>query len=95
MSAPLRQTLREYCKRTDDVQISLGFQPTNPINFDVKNYVLLGLKGKSFDRKAIIDPWEHLAKVYETCSILRDIIKDQVKLHLFGFSLIGRAKGWL
>lgn len=26
----------DYCRRTDDGQISLRFQPSNPVNFDIK-----------------------------------------------------------
>ncbi|MCI16236.1 hypothetical protein A2U01_0037378, partial [Trifolium medium] len=26
----------DYCKRSDTEQISLGFRPANPVNFDIK-----------------------------------------------------------
>lgn len=55
------------------------------------------LRDNPLDGQAIKDPWEHLAKFYETCSTDKsnDVAEDQVKLQLFGFSLIGRAKDWL
>ena len=50
-----------------------------------------------FDGKAIRDSWEPLTKFYETCSMCKptDVTDNQAKLHLFDFSLIGRAKDWL
>lgn len=40
---PVRQTLGDYCRRTDVRHISPGFQLTNLVTFDIKNYVLSGL----------------------------------------------------
>ncbi|MCI49051.1 hypothetical protein A2U01_0070294, partial [Trifolium medium] len=33
---PPRRTMGDYCKRFDVEQISLGFRPANPVNFDIK-----------------------------------------------------------
>ena len=57
----------------------------------------MGLIDNRFDENTIRDPWEHLARFYETTlmCIPADITEDQVKLRLFRFSLIGRAKDWL
>lgn len=71
MSSPVRQTLGDYCKRTNSRHISLGFLPVNPETFDIKNYVLSSLKNNPFDKKAIIYPWEHLTKFYQTCSMCK------------------------
>ncbi|MCI85096.1 hypothetical protein A2U01_0106375, partial [Trifolium medium] len=30
---PPRRTMRDYCKRSDAEQISLGFRSANPVNF--------------------------------------------------------------
>ncbi|CAL5203022.1 unnamed protein product [Lathyrus oleraceus] len=60
------QTMGDYCKRIDEGQISRGFVPTNPHNFDIKNYVLSELRDNLFDMNKIRDPWEHLARFYET-----------------------------
>ncbi|MCI44256.1 hypothetical protein A2U01_0065495, partial [Trifolium medium] len=35
-----RRTMGDYCRRTDAEQISMGFQPANPVTFDIKNMVL-------------------------------------------------------
>lgn len=50
-------TMGDYCKRTDEGHVSRGFVPTNPINFDNKNYVLSCLRYNSFDGNTIIDLW--------------------------------------
>ncbi|MCI45031.1 hypothetical protein A2U01_0066270, partial [Trifolium medium] len=34
---PPRRTMGDYCRRTDAGQISMGFQPANPVTFDIKN----------------------------------------------------------
>lgn len=55
------------------------------------------IRDKQFDRNATNDPWEHLVRFYETMSMCQPegIIEGQVKLKLFNFSLMGRAKDWL
>lgn len=69
MANPPLQAMGAYCRRTYVRQVSLGFQPANPLTFDINNYVLLGLKDNPFNGKEIKDPWEHLSKFYETCSM--------------------------
>lgn len=87
----------DYYKRTGVGQISLGFQPANFVMFDIEKSMLSSLRDNLFDGKDIRDIWEHLAKFYETYLICKanDITDDHVKLWLFDFSLIGRAKDWL
>ncbi|KAK2370199.1 hypothetical protein QL285_083268 [Trifolium repens] len=94
---PPRRSMGDYCRRTDAGQISMGFQPANPVTFDIKNTVLSGLREKQFDGSAIRDPWAHLEQFYETCTMCRpdNFTDSQIKLRLFGFTLIGRAKDWL
>lgn len=36
------QTMGDLCKRTDEGQVSRGFIPAYPTNFDIKNFVLSG-----------------------------------------------------
>lgn len=59
--------------------------------------MLSDLRDKPFDRYANSDQWEHLAKFHETTPMYQPecITEDQVKLQLFSFSLVGRAKDWL
>lgn len=49
MTIPPRQTMEDYCRRTDVWLISLGFQLANPINFDNDNSFLFGLRDNSFE----------------------------------------------
>lgn len=81
----------------DEGHTSRGFVPVNPANFDTKSYMISSLRDNLFDENAIRDPWEHLARFYETTLMCRlvDVTEDQVKPRLFSFSLIGRAKDWL
>lgn len=57
----------DYYRSTDVRHISLGFQLANPVTLDIKNYVPFCLSDNTFDRQAIIGPWEYLTKFYETC----------------------------
>ena len=97
MAAPQPLTMGDYCKQTDEGHVSRGFVMADPTNFDTKNYVLSCLLDNSFDVNSIRDLWAHLACFYETASICKpDGVSDyQIKLQLFGFLLIGRAKDWL
>lgn len=90
-------TMGEYCEWTYGGHVSRGFVPVGPANFNIKNYVFSGLRENPFDGNAIKDPWAHLAHLYETVSmcIPTDVTEDQVKMRLFGFSLIGREKDGL
>ncbi|KAK2375093.1 hypothetical protein QL285_076007 [Trifolium repens] len=96
--AQLRITMGDYSKRTDNDQISLGFQPANLANFDIKGNVLIGLRENQFDGRINNDPWDHLLKFSKTCQIQKVpyiVTEDQKKLRLFTFSLTGPAKDWL
>ncbi|MCI74189.1 hypothetical protein A2U01_0095453, partial [Trifolium medium] len=41
---PPRRTLGDYRQRNDGEMTNLGFQPANPVAFDIKNTVLSALK---------------------------------------------------
>lgn len=43
----------DYYNRTNAGHISLGFQPANPVTFNIKNDVLSDLKNNSFNGKLI------------------------------------------
>lgn len=63
------QTMRDYCKIIDEGHVSRGLVLADPTNFDINNYVFLGLRDNSFDRNTIRDPLEHLARFYKTTSM--------------------------
>lgn len=73
MVNPPRQTMEDYCKRTDTGRISLGFQLANPVTFNIKNVVLVGLRDNQFDGSVIRDPWVHLIH------FLRDLFSMQTR----------------
>ncbi|PNX62522.1 hypothetical protein L195_g061186, partial [Trifolium pratense] len=41
---PQRRTLGDYGRRDNDALANQGFQPANPVSFDIKNTVLSALK---------------------------------------------------
>ncbi|MCI86213.1 putative transmembrane protein, partial [Trifolium medium] len=45
---PPRRTLGDYGQRGNGAVANLGFQPTNPVAFDIKNYVLSALKENQY-----------------------------------------------
>lgn len=84
MAAPQPLTMGDYCKQTDEGYVSRGFVLADPANFDIKHFVILGLRDNPFDGNAIRDPWAHLARFYETASMCRldGVLDDQIKLQL-------------
>ncbi|GAU39019.1 hypothetical protein TSUD_59750 [Trifolium subterraneum] len=64
-----RRMMGEYYKRFDTNQVSLGFRPTNSVNFDINSIVLLGLRENKFDGRENKDPWDHLSRFSEICQI--------------------------
>jgi ABC-type phosphate transport system ATPase subunit len=87
-----RIAMEDYCKTNNNDQISLGFQPANPTNLDIKGNVFTGLQLNQFDSRINNDPWDHLSKFSETCQIQKvsdNVTEDQKKLRLsFFFSYI-------
>ncbi|MCH89842.1 putative athila retroelement ORF1 protein [Trifolium medium] len=82
------QTMRDYCRRTDRDQVTLGFQPANPVTIDIKGNVLTGLRENQFDGRLNTDPWDHLSQFAETCEIQKvpeTVMEDQKKLRLFSY----------
>lgn len=55
MANPTRQTMGDYYRSTDVGQISLGFQMTSPVTFNIYNVVLASLRDNKFDGSAIRD----------------------------------------
>lgn len=46
MTNPLSPTMGDYYRSTGTGHIALGFQPANPITFDINFFVLSGLRVK-------------------------------------------------
>ena len=78
-------------------EVSHGFQLVNHVVFDIKNNVLNNLKTNQFSGTESEDCNAHLTyflDAYNTINPVR-VFECDKQLHLFGYSLIGRANDWL
>ncbi|GAU10453.1 hypothetical protein TSUD_419230, partial [Trifolium subterraneum] len=94
---PPRRTLGDYGQATGGHNPNLGFQPLNPVSFDIKNTVLSALKENQFSGNESERPNIHLARFYEACGYTDPTGESESnkKLRLFPLSLTGRAKDWI
>ncbi|MCI17422.1 hypothetical protein A2U01_0038569, partial [Trifolium medium] len=58
---PPRRTLGDYRQRNDDEIANLGFQPVNPVAFDIKNTMLSSLKEDQYSGSESQCPNLHLS----------------------------------
>ncbi|PNX57313.1 hypothetical protein L195_g050337, partial [Trifolium pratense] len=93
---PLR-TLGDYGQRNNGELANLGFQPRNPVSFEIKNSVLSALKEDQYSGAESQCPNIHLQRFYEACDYTDppNISESSKRLRLFKYSLTGRAKDWL
>ncbi|GAU24617.1 hypothetical protein TSUD_289800 [Trifolium subterraneum] len=94
---PPRRTLGDYGQTTDGQNPNLGFQPVNPVSFDIKNTVLNALKENQYSGAESECPNIHLSHFYEACGYTDPpgISESDKRLRLFKLSLTGRAKDWI
>lgn len=87
-------TMGDYYKRKCKWHVSRGSISTNLTNFDIKHYMLSGLRDNPFDENIIRCMWEHLARFYETTLMYKpvDVTEDHVKLRLFRFRWLEEPK---
>ncbi|CAJ2659226.1 unnamed protein product [Trifolium pratense] len=64
---PPRRTLGDYGRRDNDALANQGFQPANPVSFDIKNTVLSALKENPYSGSEAQCPNLHLSHFYEAC----------------------------
>ncbi|MCH81430.1 hypothetical protein A2U01_0002217 [Trifolium medium] len=83
-------TMGSYCRRTDGDQVTLRFQPANPVTFDIKGNVLAGLRENQFDGRVNSDPWDHLSQFVKTCEIQKVLLKIGYAAYPEGRLLLGR-----
>ncbi|MCI14706.1 putative athila retroelement ORF1 protein, partial [Trifolium medium] len=90
---PPRRTLGDYGQRNADQIANLGFQPANPVAFDIKNTVLSALKEEQYSGAESQCPNLHLSHFYEACDYTDPlgVSESDKRLHLFKHSLTGRA----
>ncbi|GAU49652.1 hypothetical protein TSUD_245590 [Trifolium subterraneum] len=94
---PPRRTLGDYGQAANGQNANLGFQPANPVSFDIKNTVLNALKENQYSGAESECPNIHLAHFYEACGYADppNISESDKRLRLFKLSLTGRAKDWI
>ncbi|GAU46309.1 hypothetical protein TSUD_401860 [Trifolium subterraneum] len=94
---PPRRTLGDYGQATGGHNPNLGFQPANPVSFDIKNTVLSALKENQFSGSESECPNIHLARFYEACGNTdpTGVSESNKKLRLFPLSLTSRVKDWI
>ncbi|WJX89503.1 hypothetical protein P8452_71495 [Trifolium repens] len=94
---PPERTLGDYGQRNNAGDANLGFQPINPVSFDIKNTVLNALKENQYTGAATQCPNLHLEYFYEACDYIDppNISDSDKKLRLFKLSLAGGARDWI
>ena len=96
MANPVEKTLREYSAPSAD-QV-----PTGPVintgngNFKIKTCLITMVQASPFCGKSNEDARAHLQQFLELCSTftIRGVEEDAIRLRLFPFSLLGKAKQW-
>ncbi|XP_045802421.1 uncharacterized protein LOC123896006 [Trifolium pratense] len=91
------RTLGDFGQRNNGELANLGFQPRNPVSFDIKNSVLSALKENQYSGAETQCPNLHLEHFYEACDYTDPpgVTASDKRLRLFKYSLTGRAKDWL
>jgi len=59
--------LGDYGRLDNLDEITLGFQPANPVVFDIKNSVLVNLKNNQFADRKVEDCNAHLTNFLDIC----------------------------
>ncbi|GAU23642.1 hypothetical protein TSUD_304170 [Trifolium subterraneum] len=88
---PPRRTLGDYGQRNNRGIANLGFQPVNPVTFDIKNTVINALKEDQYSGAESQCPNLHLSHFYDACDYTDPpgISESDKRLRLFKFSLTG------
>jgi len=91
-----RITLGDYGRLDNLDEVAQGFQPANPVFFDIKNSVLNTLKVNQFSGKDDEDCNIHLTDFLEACNTINpdEVSESDKRLRLFGYSHKGHAKDW-
>ncbi|KAK2435247.1 hypothetical protein QL285_020322 [Trifolium repens] len=93
---PPERTLGDY-GQNNGRNANLGFQPVNPVSFDIKNTVLNALKENQYSGAESQCPNLHLEHFDEACGYTDPpgVSESDKKLRLFKLSLTGRARDWI
>ena len=98
-SAPRAMAQKTLC---DYSALSANQVPTRPEvntggeNFEIKTGLIMMVQASPFCGKANEDASAHLQQFLELCStfVIKGVSQDAIRLRLFPFSLLGRAKQW-
>ena len=92
-----RVTLGDYGRLGNLEEVSLGFQPANPLVFDIKNIVMMNLESNPFSGKEREDYNTRLKHFLDACNTINpaEVLESDKRLRLFGYSLTGRTRDWL
>ena len=96
LEAIAKKTLREFSvPSTDNVAIGPSIN-IGDVNFELKSSPINMVQASLFCGKPNEDANAHLQKFLELCDnvVIRDVAADVVKLRLFPFSLLGKARQW-
>ncbi|XP_021745538.1 uncharacterized protein LOC110711466 [Chenopodium quinoa] len=71
--------------------------PTTETNFTIHPHYTQMVRGDQFSGAAHEDPIEHLDKFLETCALIQtnQVTQEYIRMHLFRYSLTGKAYRWL
>ena len=90
--AMAQKTLRDYSAPSAS-QVPTGTE-VNRENFKIKTGLITMVQASPFCGKANEDASAHLQQFLELCStfVIKGVSQDAIRLYLFPFSLLGRAK---
>jgi hypothetical protein len=91
-----QKTLRDYSAPSANQVPTRPEVNTGGENFEIKTGLITMVQDSSFCGKANEDASAHLQQFLELCStfVIRGVSQDAIRLRLFSFSLLGRAKQW-
>ena len=92
--AMAQKTLRDYSAPSAN-QVPTGPEVnTGGENFEIKTGLIMKVQASPFCGKANEDANAHLQQFLELCStfVIKGVSQDAIRLRLFPFSLLGRAK---
>ena len=91
-----QKTLRDYSTPSAS-QVPTGPEVnTGGENFEIKTGLITMVQASLFCEKANEDASAHLQQFLELCCtfVIKGVSQDAIRLRLFPFSLLGRAKQW-
>ena len=94
--AKAQKTLHDYSTPSAN-QVPTGPEVnTGGENFEIKTGLITMVQASPFCGKANEDASAHLQQFLELCStfVIKSVLQDAIRLRLFLFSLLGRAKQW-